>query len=243
MKTESIFTLLFIVTTISTYSHAHDNVEFTDNTSIDINQEDKAIQDKSKRDNRNFLAYNNVFGVMRFGDAIEKLGEDRRCNSVSIPDDIDGNKTKLITCKLAKDYGSIEGIPIYDVEYLFHKLEDKQLMTGINIFLYKSDENFSKDFHIASPSENEIPKSLMSAPKINYVIQRKCNNAALKFTEVWGSAETDRTIPKWIDKNNNVEASLVGVACNILNMNSLDLLNRTGAIVKDEPISSSQGEI
>jgi hypothetical protein len=74
-----------------------------------------------------------------------------------------------------------------------------------------------------------------------YVIQRKCNNAALKFTDVWGGAEVDQTTPRWIDTNNNVEASLVGVVCNILNMRSIDMLNGSGVILKEESNVRLQG--
>jgi hypothetical protein len=215
--------ILSISSLMPAYSHAHDDGSWmVERTAQEQDADALKAQDQARRSARNLLGYENIFGDMRFGDPVVKLGKDRLCDSVVIPDDAYGDDKEPIDCRLNKDYGVFEDIPVFDVEYIFHKINGKYLMTGVNIDLYKSNDDLYVDFYGAPPGKADKSQIISSAAKVSYVVQHRCINVTKRLNEAWGSADNENPVPVWLDTKHGVKASFAGFACNIVTMESLE---------------------
>ena len=175
-------------------------------------------QDASVPGNRLFLDYKNGFRDMQFGDPVQKLGENINCKKIYLPYDPFGYKNKPLGCTRNQNYGSIVSIPIHDIEYIFHKINNTSQLTGINIYLYKSPDQYGKDFRA---SIKDKPKSLMPDPEFMSWQNQACKDTAEKFTEVWGAyyMKNGFSNPSW--SGSKVKANLEGMVCNILIIESI----------------------
>jgi hypothetical protein len=222
MKLNLIFVFLFI--SIPAFSYAHEKEDIIEIVHKPLSEQELkaiSIQDEALRSSRNFLGYENIFGNIKYGDPVEKLGKDRKCNSVSVSGGADNGDNGALGCRVVKDYGTFVEIPVYDVEYMFQKKSDKYVMTSANVFLYKSEQYF-RDQYPDTATESSEKSSVMSAPKRNYATKLRCGRVASKLSETWGRPETNSMDPVWIDKNNHISAALTGVACNVLRMESME---------------------
>jgi len=218
--------MLIMMALISAYAHAHEGavaVEVTETVLTEQQKEAEVLQDRSRRSARNFTAYENIFGDVKLGDPVDKLGKGRVCTSLFIKDGAYGGE--LVTCTLKKDYGKIEEMPVYDVEYLFHKIEDKHLLTVARILLYRSESYFREQYYGTASTTTEKAGTVISPAKSNYAIGMRCKNISTALAGAWGGVDTVYPKPEWIDGNHQVKATLEGVACNVLKMEHLGIIN------------------
>lgn len=218
--------MLTLMVLISAYAYAHEGavaVEVTETVLTEQQKEAAVLQDSSRRSARNFTAYENIFGDVKFGEQVDDLGKDRVCTSLFIKDGANGAET--VTCTLKKDYGKIEEMPVYDVEYLFHKIEDKHLLTVVRILLYRSESYFRAQYYGTASTTTDKAATVISPAKSNYAIGMRCNNISTALAGAWGGVDAVYPKPEWTDGNHQVKATLEGVACNVLKMEHLGMMN------------------
>jgi len=167
---------------------------------------------------------------MRFGDSPEKLGDARKCKRTFLYSEVYTSENQTIGCTREKQYGSIVSIPIYDVEYIFNKINGEQKLTNIKIYLNKSPELVESEYRKLLPkglpeSFGEVPNSedTKSIMDLAYRLSTACETKAEKFDDAWGRffKKTSTSPPAWDGKR--VSAYLGGRMCNELNIKSVEL--------------------